>query len=372
MALYHAIGSALVSQDEINFKAAGIRRFAEDPKQPVEFSNGELSRASSGPKLRDAAGNEIPFQPIGLGKPLLVQLRHVYRGAQPLGRRPERKKMLVTSAMKSVAQFNAQPRAINFLTGEISQQTGFSYVAATDQGTPIIYYSPALTVGSSVLTIDVGFDDFSPAFLNEVGDFLQQTGAIPAFLAQAAYLVGAGLVVKLAAAVAERFLERGPVFTGSSAVDFVTPGSEMSQAGFKVLTPDDFPNDVLRRHDMGSSGQLLDDTGKPYSGEIPYVTFSLDGTQRDEFNSFEATQASAALLADYFAIRDGQRTNLDLVLQGLQLFNDLKFRRRADSVKQRMDRINDPNDPELKKLQAEYEALIKNIKEEKLRPSNAV
>lgn len=369
MALYHVIGNAIVSQEEITYRAKELDKYKLGQVAGVAFSTGEVSREHEGPNLRDATGREIPFQPIGYGKPLTVQLRHIYRGEHPSGRKPERKRMLVTSAMKSVGQIDAQPRAINFLTGEIGTQTGFSYVAATEQGTPIVYYSSALTVQSSVVTIEVGFNDFDASVLNEVGGLLEEVGAIPAFIAHAAYLIGAGAVVKLAARVAERLFERGPVFRASELIDFVTPGTDRSQEGFKILVPEEFPGEVLRTHRVNSNGQLVDAQARPYAGPLPYVTLSLDGTEREEFENFEVTQASAALLADFFAVRDGQRTNMDVVLEGIKLYSDLKFRRKADRVKERMDRIGDPNDPEYGRLKEQYDALIENIKEEKLRPA---
>lgn len=370
MALYHAIGSALATMDEVQYREKLLQKFHAGETDEVEFIYGKVSRNDQNQALvgDDEEDGTTPFTEIGIGKPLLAQIRHVYRGKYPKGRNSKNKEMLVTSAMKSVSQFNAQPRAINFLTGEIKSRKGFSYVSATDQGTPIIYYSPALTVGESVITIEVGFNNFDSRFLNEIGGFLQSAGSIPAFLAHSTHLVGAGFVAKLIGKIGERFREKGPDFDETEPVNFTTAGTHVSLAGFKVITPGDFPSSLLKDFKVNARGELHSESGEIYDGSIPYVTISLDGAEREDLNSFEQTQASAALLADYFAIREGNQLNLDVVLEGLQLYSDLKFRDKADSIKEKMEEIGEPEDPEYKKLKEKYDALIKNIQEEKLKP----
>lgn len=66
------------------------------------------------------------FEPVGIGKPLTIEIRHIYTGQYPktrsFGRGGQRRNqgMLVTSAMKSIATFDAAPRAVNFLTKNVT------------------------------------------------------------------------------------------------------------------------------------------------------------------------------------------------------------------------------------------------------------
>jgi hypothetical protein len=78
-----------------------------------------------------------------LGKPLTVQLRHIYTGNKAEGFWGT-KDMLVASAMKSISTYDAAPRAINFLVPKTKNNRNFRAVDATDKGTPIICYSPSL------------------------------------------------------------------------------------------------------------------------------------------------------------------------------------------------------------------------------------
>tara|TARA_R110002049_G_scaffold1062_1_gene7944 strand:+ start:192 stop:770 length:579 start_codon:yes stop_codon:yes gene_type:complete len=190
-------------------------------------------------------------------------------------------------------------------------------------------------------------------------------------MAHSAHLVGAGLVVKFIGKVAERLFENNPVFAETEHINFVTAGSHISLAGFKILAAEEFPNRILDNYSVDTHGQLVSGDGSAYNGSIPYVCISLDGSEREELEDFEATQATAALLSDYFAIREGQQTHLDVLLDGLKLYNDLKFRKKADAIMERMKQIGDTEDAEYKKLREQYDALVKNIKEEVLIPDES-
>ena len=364
MPFYHAIGNALVSPEEIKEKAISLGRFENEKKKQVDFLHGVLSRDVPTPQPVARSGARIPFQPIGLGKPLTVQLRHVFRGKHP--ERGAQKPMLVTSAIKAINQNKANARAINFLIGTLGDKKGFSHVPATSQGTPIIYNSPALIDFSMSLTVEVGFNDFRGNEVKRLGDLLQSAGAMPVFVAHSAYLIGAGLITKLAAKVGERIFEKGPVLTETAGIDMITGGAEASRAGFKILASDDFPDDFLKEHQVNSAGQVVNAENKVYDGDLPYVTFSLDGTKRDDLKEFQATQASAEMLANYFAIRDGQQVSLGLAREALQLYNDLDFRRKADNLMKKMDELG--SGAEYDKLKVQYDACVKNIQEKALHP----
>ena len=274
--------------------------------------------------------------------------------------------MLVTSAVKPISQTQADARAINFLVKRLGTRKGYSQVAATDPGTPIVYYSPALTELAMSLTVDVGFNDVPGEDIRNFGTLLQKAGAIPAFIAHSAFLIGAGLVTKLVAKIAE-LAETQPVLSDTDMINFVTPGQQTSLAGFKILAPEDFPDDFLHDNQVNDLGQLTDATGHAYDGDLPYVTLSLDGTDRPDLKTFEATQASAAMLADYFAVSDGYPQELQLALDSLQLYSDLQFRYKADKLKDQMEKLGSGD--EFDELKVMYDAYIKNINEEVLRPS---
>lgn len=313
----------------------------------------------------------IPFVNIGLNRPLTVEIRHIYLGdLLPNDRRRRRKSILVTSAMKSVAQYNAEPRAINFLSREIGNDRHFSVVDATQSGTPIVYHSPALTQPASVLTIELGFDDFDGDLFEQTGEMLKLAGSLPIFLDWGGYLFGAGNVIKIASRFLERFKERGPAFRVHDTVNFVTPGGLVPMAGFRVLGGIDLDGVMREGFAPDPDGVLVNADGDRYEGPVPYLTISLDGTSRDDLLSFEPKQASAAVLSDIFAIRTDQSADVTLIIDSLKLLNDLKFRRAADQIRTDIERLgDDPTDQErAAQLEDKYEAMVKNICQEELRP----
>ena len=72
------------------------------------------------------------------------------------------------------------------------------------------------------------------------------------------------------------------------------------------------------------------------------------------------------MLSDYFAVEEGHPRVLNLALESLQLYNDLAFRNKADDLKRKMERL--PPGEEYDNAKANYEAYVKNIREEALRP----
>ena len=77
------------------------------------------------------------------------------------------------------------------------------------------------------------------------------------------------------------------------------------------------------------------------------------------------------MLAHHFAIRDGHLLGLDLALQAPRLFNDFHFRRKADNLKEEMDRPGSVKEHD--KLKVKYDAYAKNIQdnqEEALQPAD--
>lgn len=156
MAIFHVVDDTLV-------QPSAARAMADEPR------SSELSFST-------------PFTPIGLNQPLAVMIRHVYTGEFPrkllLGKR---KDMLVTSAIKDVAVFNASARAVNFLRQNVAPNSGFSSPAATEQGTPLVFYTPAVISPSTILTLDITFDEFPDDVFNKVHSVISGLAGLPVF-----------------------------------------------------------------------------------------------------------------------------------------------------------------------------------------------
>lgn len=121
MAIYYALGDALVGKDELqsHISDGKLQRFLSDA---INLKSGAKHKFISGSattenilrSIETEDGDVIGFEPIGIGKPLNIHIRHIYTGNKAEGFWGS-KDMLVASAMKSIAVYDAAPRAINFL-----------------------------------------------------------------------------------------------------------------------------------------------------------------------------------------------------------------------------------------------------------------
>lgn len=377
MAVYRLLGSAIVSNAEFQEKAVlgQLSTFnnnlnLDTNSAMVEFKNGKLESDNFVRSILQPTGETTPFQPIGAGKPLTIQMRHLYTGKYPKkGVFDKTKDMLVTSAMKSIATFDAAPRAINFLTKNIKAKHGLSNPAATDKGTPLIHYSPALTETNTVLTLEIGFDEFPDQAFDVVSNALSQAAGIPLFMSASTHLLAASSIMKVAGDIGSRVFDKSPVFKATESLAFSTPGETIPVADFRLIVEDNVDiNREFGKYRLSPDG-LVDNNGQKYSGETPYVIISLDGARNDNYSEFIPTAASAVILEKFFNIREGQGQTLDPLIDAIKVYNDYKFRRKADDLKEDLDKINNKESEEYLESKKEYDALVENILEDVLKPT---
>ena len=178
--IYYALGSALITGDELFTPSVQekITEFTSNllktkTSEEITFSNGIMSPQDFTETITTLnTNNQIEFKPIGLGLPLTIMIREVYTGKYPKTSIFSSKKgMLITSAVKSIATFEAKPKAINFLQNEIGSHHRTSRPSASTQGTPIIFYSPALLERALTLDLTMVFDNFPKEIFEQVGNF---------------------------------------------------------------------------------------------------------------------------------------------------------------------------------------------------------
>jgi hypothetical protein len=376
MAIYYAYGDALVSTDEIRSKVAEgkLQLFQKDllsqsKDAKLEFWSGTATAENV---LRSFAPDPtkppIGFEPVGIGKPLSVQIRHIYTGNKAHGFWGD-KDMLVASAMKSISTYDAAPRAVNFLVAKTSNNKNFRTVDATDKGTPLICYSPALAQSSSVVTVEVIFSGFPKETFEAVGQAFSSAASVPVFAPASGYLVAAGIVTKLLGNIGKSLSDGTPALKRTEEITFVTPGSDTAVAHFALLISDEAPPSVLNQYKVNSKGALalVNDENHLYDGQYPYAVISLDGHQNDDFKAFAPAAASAAQLDKFYNIHDGSSQPLGTLVDALKLYNDMKFREKASNAAERLTGM-DKNSEEYKKLLAQYNAYSNNIGTKELKP----
>jgi len=149
MPVHYIFGETIVERDEL------IVRTRVQPERTAEFAKAvrdsttraDVTLEFSSGNVSSAAVAAQGFSELGPGKPALVMIRHLYTGCLPYR---GRKDMLFSSAVKDIVSFEASPRALNILKKCISARTNVSNPAATEEGTPLVYYSPAVDLACHV------------------------------------------------------------------------------------------------------------------------------------------------------------------------------------------------------------------------------
>lgn len=311
------------------------------------------------------------FSPIGLGKPLSIEIAFVYTGnLATTGLFSNKPDLLLSSAVKRLPVFDAAPRAVNLIMDDLKKGFRFSDIAASMPGTPLVYYSPALTDRGTAVTVELAFDKFPEDAVKQVGSMLVSSAGLPLFAPASAYLLAGGILVKLLAQIGEKLLDGAPSFAETLPIDIDRPGLVNSKPGFAVLTNS---SEIEQLADAGKlefvpkSGLRSTQTGEPYEGTGAYVVLSLDGTEREDYRSFAPTMASAALLDRFLHVGQQRPAGTDLVLQAMQAFNDIHFRGKAESIKRKL--AEAPKDSaEEKKLKELFGAYAANISDDTLQP----
>jgi len=397
--LYYAPGNAIVTAKEMSDKAVDLRGFYTDlsegraPKDIV-FSTGELTidnavrgfdsdrnaiataeevpvKASAVDLLdlsESGAGAVVPWTQIGPHLPLTIMIREVYTGKYPSW---GGKDMLVTSAVKSLTSFNAQPRAINFLKKKVPSKSRIERPSAATPGTPIIFHSPALLEDSLTLDLTMVFDDFPQEVFDQIGGLLGAAAGIPIFYAYGGYLMGASIVARIAGKIGEKIFDSAPEFNSSDAINMALPGSAPASSGFMLITRDEvdpIDNEFRSKYHVDTFGRVVDDKGQGYNGDIPYIVISLDGTLQPGFASFAPTAASAAVLSKFFGMEGTQNQNSEMLVDAMKLYNDLNYRQQVDRIDEKIKQLSTTNPAKVKPLKETRDALVANILEDVLKP----
>ena len=374
--IYYSYGTAILTAREAKKTQARARgaKLLEESRRgrrlaPVDLPTGQLSAEmvkTSPPRTR---GKVVEWQPIGVGKPLTIEIREVYTGAFPSSPFGAQKPMLLASATKSIAAFDAKPLALNFLTRKTAKRSRINRPGANQQGTPVVFHSPAMTDLSITVDLSMVFDQFPKEFLDTVSGAFKSAAGVPVFLTQSMYLLAASEVTRIAGAVGEMLFDGKPAFEASESIDLALPGAAAAIAGFMLVTPGnvDDVDSSLRQDFQIADGKLVNSKGQPYQGDVPYVILAVDGTARPDLENFAPSAVTAAALTQFYGLKDGAKAALGPLLDALKLYSDMSFRTEIDKIDARLAKVKD--DKERTELTLRRDALLKNITSDLLKPA---
>jgi hypothetical protein len=238
--------------------------------------------------------------------------------------------------------------------------------SAAEQGSRLLYYTPAVTDSAILFTVEISVDrEFSAELAESLSKALSTAAALPVFAPAAPFLIAAGVAVPIANKAANLLASPKPYYEETINVNFALAGLEATQARALVLYPGDDER-LFEGYELSSDHLLRDPQGVPYAGELPYAVLSLDGTAHADLEGWTAHAASAVLLERFFAPDERLSSALDLATEALTYFNDVKYQDRAVKTLKDAQEATGAEKARLEKLAKAY---AKNIQNEDIRKS---
>ena len=165
------LGNKLVHPDELVEKHSlgMLKKVQTDPSAMLKVSSGTVSAASIKAAPQLPTGTATAYEPVGIGKPLGIEILTVYTGDAPVGGLfgNKKKDLLVVSGVKGPETFAAAPRAINQMRDDVGSKV-YLQGSAFAEGSTIVYYTPSLINASLFTSVEMVFDQFNEAIFEEV------------------------------------------------------------------------------------------------------------------------------------------------------------------------------------------------------------
>jgi hypothetical protein len=345
-------GEVLTQADFISRVAPGkaaLESLALESRSPDP-----LAPLMAAPEAVATSPGVTQFEPIGLGKPLTVLIRDVYTGALPQTLFGGGKPMALVTGLKDYAIYAAASRAVNFLQDDVHPRQRIKTPTTFEAGTNVVAYSPAVLADSLHYTVEIAFDRFPEALVSAISGALSTLAGIPLLMPAQGYLLAASTLISTGATWADALIDGRASFSVTDSLDFNVPGAAQPTADFRVLCHFDASG---MTYDPAKG--LLNRDSSVYAGDAPYVVVSFDGAARPSLQGFAPTVASAAIMKQFFAMRDGAQASVQALVDAVKVASDLKYRNDAIDLKGQVSAETDP--AKKAALQQRLDATLANI-----------
>lgn len=350
MALFYAMGEQLMDLEEIN--------------QSIALGTWE---PTNGHHENGTRGTTQAFTPVGVGKPLLVEILTVYTGDAPhqfLGGKPE---LLIVSGVKGAQTFDAAPRAINQLEENIKDR---QYIGpgAFSKGSPIVYYTDCLDNSTTLCSFELVVDSFRKDTIDSVAKMFASTAGLPIFVPANLYLLAGAVLIKLAGELANSFESR-PFLADTIDLRFLTSGVPSFKSGHYIVYNDE-NREEFKNYQIGILNDGFDNltvalchrqSGEAYRGNAPYIIVNIDGKNRPDLEGYTPKLASAALLEQFYGKKNRSGQFINTLESALELYNDFTYRKKAEQLLGKIQTLPVGSD-EFQLAKLLFEAYINNIR----------
>lgn len=364
MATFSIIGNSLVSKEELlNKQISGESSMINnDLKDDRMLELGDVSVPLQ--ELIDIQ-NEKKFTPIGIGKPLSIEVATVYIGEYKkfLG---GKKDVVLISGVRNLQTFQATSRAVNMKRANVDENSFLEFNALED-GTNIVYYTPAMDSESMLVSFELMFDNFDTQLFETLSGLFNSAAGIPVFLPAAPYLLGGAQLLNIGSKLGDAMFSGKPNLAATIEVQFQSPILPPTEPREFIIFND---RDIEEFKDLKvavvnlSGGPKLrlvyKSNNSVYKGKAPYLIVLLDGRKREDLVNFSATLASASMLKKFYGAENKAGEITEALQDAMKLYNDSIYKGKGNLLKERMDKLPKDSD-EYKKLKNLYQAYAANI-----------
>lgn len=323
----------------------------------------------------------VETKPIGFGRPLSIRILSMYAG------QAEHRKLLVSSAVRSHAVYDAAPRAMHYVFDDVPTDRLLK-PSPTQNGSRFVYYSPAALDSVLDLELRFSFDDFDLDKVTKYLDVAASVAALPIFAVGTslggpagaaggkALLFYAKKVLTFAFDAIDGFIDYKNDWAPTWTISLDPRGGlEPSQPGYVLLYGDGEPAEVLApvngdlkdyqllarskayRVDTRNGTVVYADQPDQIVLEEPYVLCYVNGAAEEELEGWKAAAVTAALTEKFFDQGGPNAGDLEELLTG---FNDMYMARKYAEISKKM-KGKQLSVAERKKFQAQRDAYLKNI-----------
>jgi hypothetical protein len=335
-------------------------------RKPGEGPSGPGGLIGMGPVQPAAPESLSSFTAVGFGRPLMIDIRHVYSGTVGVEGlfREKSADTAVVSGVKEWSEFKATARALNWIAEGTKKRMPLPRPSALSAGSALVCYQRAVVTSQLLVSFELAASGQKAG----VGQFLskafERAAGIPLFMPYSGALLAASQLLPATFDLLSRITSRGSDWEAHEELNFGHPGTEDADAGFRLVASSRLPADRMR---FKAGAGLIDASGNPYSGDEPYIIIGIDGAPQKSLESFTPTVASAEILRR-FKLGENGDSPIDGLLDLMTIVSDVKFREEAMRAKEELDDLA-PGEPAHAKAKARFDALVKNIVTKQLRPA---
>jgi hypothetical protein len=375
MAVSYFYGNTLVSSQEVAEKnvTGAFSKFNKSilkGEDPLPIFRGGIVKLK---EINDNTDIKIPDRtPIGIGKPLSIEILCVYTGDAPNKLFGGKKDLLVVSGVRATNTHDESPRAINQLVKKVED---YKYIqpSAFVQGSPIIYYTSAVDVSTILCSLEMVADTFSESTFDSLSNLFGKAASIPIFFTSSLYLLAGSSIIKMASELGKSLFESKAFMKNSIPFYFDSPDMPLANARAAIVYNDkdekEFKNyrpGLVKTGEEHRKALVHSITKEEYRGRAPYILLSIDGRDRDqELREFSPKIATASILEKFYG-NDIETKSTGIIEDAMMLYNDLIYHNKATKLQDDMKNLN-ANSNEYKKAKELLDAYKKNIQSEQFK-----